>query len=85
LVRLRGREHAIRDWLVDTLPEVGGPALAIYEDKKMPKLIQREQLTEIVVISTTRAMLAFADTIIERAAGASRSRAIRVVHPTRAP
>jgi hypothetical protein len=91
-------ERAIRDWLVDTLPEVGGPALVIYEDKKMPKLIQREQLTDIVVIATTRAMLAFAEerglipsaedvwnTIIKRAAGASPSRDIRVVHPTRTP
>jgi hypothetical protein len=43
------------------LPEVGDPALVIYEDKKMPKLIQREQLSDIVVIATTRAMLAFAE------------------------
>jgi hypothetical protein len=91
-------ERAIRDWLVDTLPEVGGPVLVIYEDKKMPKLIQREQLTDIVFIATTRAMLAFAEerglipsaedvwnTIIERAAGASPSRDIRVIHPTRTP
>jgi hypothetical protein len=91
-------ERAIRDWLVDTLPEVGGPALVIYEGKKTPKLIQREQLTDIVVIATTRAMLAFAEerglipsaedvwnTIIKRAAGASPSRDIRVVHPTRTP
>jgi hypothetical protein len=77
---------------------VGDPALVIYEDKKMPKLIQREQLSDIVVIATTCAMLAFAEerglipsaedvwnTIIERAAGANPSRDIRVVHPTRAP
>ncbi|MEJ0045655.1 MAG: hypothetical protein WDN04_05630 [Rhodospirillales bacterium] len=31
-------ERAIRDWLVDTLPALGGPALVIYEDKRMPKL-----------------------------------------------
>jgi hypothetical protein len=91
-------ERAIRDWLVDILPAVGGPALVIYEDKKMPKPIQREQLTDIVVIVTTRAMLAFAEerglipsaedvwnTIVVRAAGASPSRDIRVVHPRRTP
>ncbi len=46
-------ERAIRDWLVDTLPDLGGPALVIYEDKKMPKLIQREHLEEVVVVATT--------------------------------
>jgi hypothetical protein len=91
-------ERAIRDWLVDTLPEVGGPALVIYEDKKMPKLIQREQLSDIVVVATTRALLAFAEergllpsaedvwtNIIERAAGANPSLAVRVVQPKRSP
>jgi hypothetical protein len=39
-------ENAIRDWLVDTLPEVGGPALVIYEDKKMPRLLRREHLED---------------------------------------
>jgi hypothetical protein len=43
------------------LPDLAGPALVIYEDKKMPKLIQREQFGEIVVLATTRALLAFAE------------------------
>jgi len=91
-------ERAIRDWLVDTLPYIGGPALVVYEDKKMPKLIQREHLEEVVVVATTRAVLAFAEergliasaedvwnTIISRAEGASPSLDIQVLRPTRAP
>jgi predicted nucleic acid-binding protein len=91
-------ERAIRDWLVDALPEVGGPALVVYEDKKMPKLIQREQLTDIVVIATTRAVLAFAqdtgliasaedvwNNIIKLAPGANPSLNVQVVRPTRKP
>lgn len=91
-------ERAIRDWLVDTLPEVGGPALVIYEDKKMPKLIQREHFDEVVVVATTRAVLAFAEErglitsaediwndIVKRAEGASPSREVQVMRPTRAP
>ena len=89
-------ERAIRDWLVDTLPEIGGPALVIYEDRKMPGLIRREHLADIVVVATTRAVLAFAEerglitsaeetwnTILQRAAGANPSRDIQVVYPTK--
>jgi len=89
-------ERAIRDWLVDTLPEVGGPALVIYEDKKMPKLIEREQLSDVVVVATTRAVLAFAEergliesaedvwnSIVKKAEGANPSRAVQVMQPTR--
>jgi len=89
-------ENAIRDWLIDTLPELGGPALVIYEDRKMPRLIRREHLDEVVVVATTRAVLAFAEergliysaeeiwsTIIERAAGANPRRDVAVMRPTR--
>jgi hypothetical protein len=89
-------ERAIRDWLVDMLPTVGGPALVIYEDKRMPGLIQREQLSEIVVLATTRAMLTFAEQrglipsaeatwkdIVSRASSASPSQDIRLLQPTR--
>jgi predicted nucleic acid-binding protein len=91
-------ERAIRDWLVDTLAEVGGPALVIYEDKKLPKLIAREHLEDVVVVATTRAVLIFAEErglirsaeeawndIIERAEGASPSLDVKVVRPTRTP
>ena len=83
---------------MDTLPDVGGPALVIYEDKKMPRLIQREQLSDVVVMATTRAVLVFAEerglipsaedawnNIIERAAGANPSLDVRVVQPRRSP
>lgn len=88
-------DRAIRDWLVDTLPEVDGPALVIYEDKRMPRLIQREHLDEVVVLATTRAVLIFAEErglipsaeevwndIINRAEGASPSLHVRVMRPT---
>jgi hypothetical protein len=91
-------ERAIRDWLVDTLPEIGGPALVVYEDKRVPALIQREHFEEVVVVATTRAIRIFAEErglipsaeeawndIIGRAAGASPSLDVRVVRPTRAP
>lgn len=91
-------ERAIRDWLVDSLPEIGGPALVIYEDKRMPGLIQRERLEEMVVMATTRAVLTFAqergliasaeeawNDIIKRAEGASPSLDVKVMRPTHAP
>ncbi len=91
-------ENAIRDWLVDTLPEIGGPALVIYEDKKMPKLILREHLEEVVVVATTRSVLVFAEErglitsaeevwndIIKRAEGANPKLDVKVMRPTRAP
>ena len=43
--RLRNAgESAIRDWLVETLPEIGGAALVVYEDEKVPKFIRRERM-----------------------------------------
>jgi predicted nucleic acid-binding protein len=91
-------ERAIRDWLVDSLPDIGGPALVIYEDKRMPSLIQREHLEDVVVMATTRAVLTFAqergliasaeeawNDIIKRAEGASPSLDVKVMRPTRAP
>jgi hypothetical protein len=53
-------DRAIRDWLVETLPELAGPALVVYEDKRLPGLIRRERFDDIVVLATTRALLAFA-------------------------
>jgi predicted nucleic acid-binding protein len=89
-------ENAIRDWLVETLPEVGGPALVVYEDKKMPKLIRRERLEDVVVVATTRALLAFAEErglidsaedvwseIMKLAAGANPRRDVQVMRPRR--
>lgn len=91
-------ERAIRDWLLDTLPEVGGPALVIDEDRKVPRLIRREHLDEVVVVATTRAVLTFAEErgpiasaedgwkdIVTRAAGASPRQDVKVVTPRREP
>jgi len=91
-------ERAIRDWLVDTLPMVGGPVLVIYEGKRVPKLIQREHLSDIVVLATTRAMLTFAEQrglipsaeavwkdIVTNAPSASPTLDIRLMQPTSKP
>lgn len=91
-------ERAIRDWLVDSLPEIGGPALVIYEDKRMPGLIQREHLEAVVVMATTRAVLTFAqergliasaeevwNDIVKRAEGANPTLDVKVMRPTREP
>jgi hypothetical protein len=92
------RERAIRDWLADTLPDIGGPALVIYEDNNVPRLIRREQLEGVVVVATTRAMLTFAEerglipsaedvwnSIVNRAAGANPQNNVTVVRPRREP
>lgn len=74
-----------------------GPALVIYEDKRMPGLVQRNHLEGVVVMATTRAVLTFAqerelissaeeawNDIIKRAEGASPSLDVKVMRPTRA-
>jgi hypothetical protein len=59
--RLRNAgENAIRDWLVEALPDLGGPALVVYEDRRVPNLIARAELGEKVVLATTRTLLIFA-------------------------
>jgi hypothetical protein len=87
-------ENAIRDWLVETLPTLGGPALVVYEDRKVPGLIARAGLENQVVLATTRAVLIFAQergfiasaedtwgTIVKRAPGANPR--IRLAPPRR--
>jgi hypothetical protein len=88
-------ERAIRDWLIDSLPEIGGPALVVYEDRRMPGLIRREHLEGVVVMATTRAILTFAqergligsaeeiwNDIIKRADGANPKLEVWVLRPT---
>jgi hypothetical protein len=96
--RLRNAgENAIRDWLVEILPEIGGPALVVYEDSKVPKLLRRERLHEVVVAATTRALLAFAEErglirsaedtwseIIDRPPSANPRSEVSVMRPRRA-
>jgi predicted nucleic acid-binding protein len=93
--RLRNAgESAIRDWLVDALPEIGGPALVVYEDKRVPKFLQRERLDEVVLLATTRALLLFAEqrgliksaeeawkNIIKGASGANPVLAVQIIRP----
>lgn len=91
-------DRAIRDWLVEALPEISGPALVIYEDKRLPRLIQREPLDEVVVMATARAILTFAEErgliasaeearndIVKRAEGANPKLDVKVMRPTHAP
>ena len=56
-----GGEQAIIGWLADTLPETQGPALVVYENGRVPRMIQREGLSGVVVVATTRAVLGFAE------------------------
>jgi hypothetical protein len=79
------------------LPEIGGPALVVYEDSKVPKLLRRERLHEVVVAATTRALLAFAEErglirsaedtwseIIDRPPSANPRSEVSVMRPMRA-
>lgn len=91
-------ENAIRDWLVETLLEIGGPVLVIYEDKNLLKLIRREHFEDVVVVATTRAVLAFAEEraliesaeaiwneIVKQAPGANPRLDAQVLRPKRTP
>lgn len=50
-------EHAIVNWLSDNLPTLGGPALIVYENGKVPNMLLREGLSEDVVVVTSRTFL----------------------------
>lgn len=54
-------ERAIRDWLADTLPELGGAVLVIYEDARVPDLLERQKLDGFVMTATTKTFLHFSE------------------------
>ena len=97
--RLRnGGEQAILSWLADELPSTQGPALVVYENGRVPRMIRREGLSNVVVVATTRAILTFAEqqglirsaeatwqAISTRAPGANPELQTRIIRPTRGP
>jgi len=53
-------EIAITEWLADELRHLGGPALVVYENGRVPAMIAREGVTETVAVATTRNLLELA-------------------------
>lgn len=93
-----GGEQAILNWLAETLPTTRGPALVVYESGRVPRMIRREGLGDVVVVATTRALLVFAEqeglitsaeatwkAITERAPGASPEVRTWAIRPTSEP
>jgi len=53
-------EIAIMEWLGDNLRAIGGPALVVYENGRVPTMLAREGVAETVAVATTRNMLGLA-------------------------
>jgi hypothetical protein len=53
-------EIAITEWLSDELRHLGGPALVVYENGRVPAMLAREGITETVAVATTRNLLELA-------------------------
>jgi hypothetical protein len=53
-------EIAIAEWLSDELRHLGGPALVVYENGRVPAMLAREGVTETVAVATTRNLLELA-------------------------
>ena len=54
-------EIGIAAWLAENLAHVGGPALVVYENGKVPGMLSREGVAEIVAVATTRNFLHMAE------------------------
>jgi len=50
-------EIAITEWLSDELRHLGGPALVVYENGRVPAMLAREGVTETIAVATTRNLL----------------------------
>jgi hypothetical protein len=50
-------EIGIATWLADNLSDIGGPALVVYENGRVPNMLAREGVAAIVAVATTRNML----------------------------
>jgi hypothetical protein len=53
-------EIAITEWLGDELHHIGGPALVVYENGRVPAMLAREGVADVVAVLTTRNLLALA-------------------------
>ena len=51
-------EIGIATWLAENLGLIGGPALVIYENGRVPGLLSREGVAAVVAVATTRNFLA---------------------------
>ena len=54
-------EIGITQWLTDELRHIGGPALVVYENGKIPNMLAREGIAEPVALATTRNLLELAE------------------------
>ncbi len=54
-------EIGITDWLTDRLPDIGGPALVVYENGRVPNMLARAGIAETVAVATTRNLLEMAE------------------------
>ena len=53
-------EIGIATWLADNLSHIGGPALVVYENGRVPNMLSREGMAAVVAVATTRNMLRMA-------------------------
>lgn len=53
-------EIGIAAWLADNLVFIGGPALVVYENGRVPSMLSREGVAAVVALATTRNMLRMA-------------------------
>jgi hypothetical protein len=53
-------EIGIADWLASELPRLGGPALVVYENGRIPNMLAREGIAETIAVATTRNLLELA-------------------------
>lgn len=53
-------EIAIAEWLSDELRHIGGPALVVYENGRVPAMLAREGVAATVAVATTRNLLELA-------------------------
>jgi hypothetical protein len=53
-------EIGIATWLAANLARVGGPALVVYENGRVPGMLSREGVADVVAVATTRNMLRMA-------------------------
>jgi len=53
-------EIGIAEWLTAELRHLGGPALVVYENGRIPNMLAREGITETIAVATTRNLLELA-------------------------
>lgn len=53
-------EIGITAWLADELRDLGGPALVVYENGRIPNMLAREGIAKTIAVATTRNLLELA-------------------------